>query len=203
MAKSYVLEFPGWRADKRAIVDQYVMPQPTCAGACLFVVWSAIEKSQGNCDWSAIDARLATWTAAGKQCALIVWGISDAKPNVSTPGWVIADPAYQSVTCSYYGNMPIPYAGAYPTYYRQFIQQLLAKYGSSSAIARIRFGWGVGGETYPPCYNNLKGHQPADQFDQTWQNYIADGMTFASAEPHTVLLDVACNAYGTPTPLPV
>lgn len=202
MGKAYVLEFPGNKlAANREMIDRCIMPQSTCAGACVFICWAEIEQRQGVFNWSAIDARLDQWQGAGKRCVLIVWGMDYRNPNTSTPSWVMADPAYESVHCDYYGDMPIPYRGAYKDRYKTFIQRTMQKYASDQRVDTIRFGLGVGGETYPACYYtllNLEG-QSADQFDElTWKPYVDEMWSTAHKAPHKVTLDAAMNHYGDP-----
>jgi hypothetical protein len=205
MAKAYVLEFPGGNlADKREIIDRLVLPQASCAGACVFAKWAEAEPEKGRFNWADIDQRLTTWKDAGKKCVLITWGMDYGNPNHSTPEWVKQEPDYQYVTCDTYGDMPIPYAGAYKTYYRKFISQTLARYGSAvQRIDSIRFGLGLGGETYPACYYTLKGDMSADEFDQVWTSYISETTDYIDTFEPEVVLDAACNAYGDPPRLHV
>ena len=62
-------------------------------------VWNSVDKRNGNYDWSSVDNVIRPWVQVGKKVNLIVWGVSDSRPNNGTPAYVMNDPGYQSVTC--------------------------------------------------------------------------------------------------------
>jgi hypothetical protein len=67
---------------------------PHLLGALLTFYWSDVEPREGVFDWSALDRRMAIWTAAGKKVALrIMWSSSGNWPEPAakhpTPQFVL------------------------------------------------------------------------------------------------------------------
>lgn len=201
MNKAYVLEFPGTASSNNLkLIDQYIAPEATCTGACVFATWAQVEARPGLLDTRAIEARLDDYAALGKNCALIVWGNDYNNPNGSTPEWVKAERGYRKVVCDHYGEMPITFGGAYHTRYKQFVRGMLELLGDDLRLNSIRFGLGVGGETYPACYYTILEHEgySPDQFDAVWLAFIEEMAEFQAIHAGSVRIDLPMNAYGSP-----
>jgi uncharacterized protein (TIGR03437 family) len=136
----FALQFPGANP---APITNYIQKQPTVCGGNLYVVWNKVDQGNGNYDWSSVDSLMAPWVNAGKKVNLVVWGVSDARPNNATPAYVMNDAAYQSVTCQENGQTleyPVYYTGSYRTNYTAFIGAVMDRYGANGNVGYIRFG---------------------------------------------------------------
>jgi hypothetical protein len=193
-------------------VNQYILNQPEVCGGSLFVVWSALDKGGGQYNWSSLDTSIAAWTAVGKKANLIVWAVSDAVPNTSTPDYVLQAPGYESLTCSYLGattSMPVFYVDPFKSYLKTFMQAVLNRYGANPNLGYIRFGLATGGEAFPPCLHELmsySGFSTLAQFDAQWESYVTE-MTqwqqtvqaeIPSSSGRPVRLMAALNWFGSP-----
>jgi uncharacterized protein (TIGR03437 family) len=209
----FMLQFPGANP---VPITNYIQKQPAVCGADLYVVWNTIDSGNGNYDWSALDRAIGPWVQVGKQVNLIVWGVSDARPNNATPAYVVNDPSYQSVTCQENGQTlqyPVYYTGSYKTYYKAFVQAVMNRYGPNGNIGYIRFGLARGGEVFPTCLSQMmtySGAATTSEFNTIWQNYIME-MTAFQKSMHTAILNTAgqvvqlmaaINQYGSPVQYP-
>ena len=196
-----------------APVTEYIQNQPTVCGADLYVVWSTVDQGNGNYNWTSVDNQLNQWAQAGKTVNLIVWGVSDSRPNNGTPSYVLNDPNYQSVTCQENGQTlqyPVYYAGSYQSNYKTFIQAVLNRYGGNPNVGYIRFGLARGGEVFPTCLAQMmtfSGFSTIGQFNTQWENYIATMTQFQKSLETQIVQSVgraaqpmaALDQYGSPT----
>lgn len=194
------------------VIANDILNQPTVCGASLYVVWSAVDQGNGNYNWTQLDAEIDQWAQAGKSANLIVWGVSDTRPNNGTPAYVLNDPNYQSVTCQENGvtlQYPVYYAGSYPAYYKTFIQAVMSRYGGNPNIGYIRFGLARGGEVFPTCLSQMmtfSGFSTIDQFNAQWESYLTGMLQFhkqlqtqiVSASGSAAQLMTALDQYGSP-----
>ncbi len=206
----FALVFPGANP---APISNYILNQPAVCGGNLFVVWSQVDHGGGNYDWSALDKGINQWVQAGKKVNLIVWGVSDARPNNGTPAYVLNDPGYHSVTCQENGltlQYPVYYTDTYKSNYKTFIQAVLDWSGANSNIGYIRFGLARGGEVFPTCLQQMmafSGFASLTQFNVQWEGYITEMSAFQrtlqaqiiSTAGYSVQLMAAINQYGSPT----
>ena len=205
----FALQFPG--ANPVPIAN-YIRNQPTVCGGNLYVVWNKVDQGTGTYDWSSVDSLMTPWVNAGKKVNLIVWGVSDARPNNATPAYVTNNPAYQSVTCQENGQTltyPVYYTGSYRASYSTFIQAVMNRYGANPNVGYLRFGLARGGEVFPTCLAQMmafSGLASIDQFNATWEKYLSD-MTglqknaqtaLVNSAGHAVQLMTALDPYGTP-----
>jgi uncharacterized protein (TIGR03437 family) len=198
-------------------IANYILKQPTVCGADLYVIWNQIDRGNGNYDWSALDNQINQWVQAGKSVNLIVWGVSDARPNNGTPAYVLNDPNYHSVTCQENGltlTYPVYYSDSYKSSYKDFIRAVLNRYGANRSVGYIRVGLARGGEVFPTCLQEMmtfSGLTSMAQFNMQWENYITE-MTalqktlqtqIVNTSGHAVQLMAAINQYGSPIQLDV
>ena len=205
----FLLEFPGANP---APITNYILKQPAVCGGDLYVVWNKVDSGAGAYDWSSVDIAMAPWIQAGKKVNLIVWGVSDSRPNNGTPAYVMNDPAYQSVTCQENGQTlqyPVYYAGSYKTNYKAFIQAVMNRYGANNNIGYIRFGLARGGEVFPTCLPQMMAFSSVtaiSDFNTIWQNYITEMTSLQNSAQSAILsraghvaqLMAAINQYGSP-----
>jgi uncharacterized protein (TIGR03437 family) len=205
----FALQFPGANP---APINNYIRQQPAVCGGNLYVVWNQVDQGIGSYDWSSVDNLIAPWVNAGKSVNLVVWGVSDARPNNGTPAYVMNDPAYRSVTCQENGQTlqyPVYYTGSYRTYYSGFIQAVMNRYGANPNVGYIRFGLARGGEVFPTCLTQMmafSGLTSIGQFNTVWEDYLT-AMTglqkdlhtgIVSTAGHAVQLMTALDPYGSP-----
>ena len=125
-------------------------------------------------------------------------------PNTGTPSYVVNDPSFQSVTCATRGTIatyPIYYSPGYKNNYKTFLAALLSRYGSDPRIGYIRTGLSRGGEVFPSCLTQMmqSSGTSLSQFNNIWQDYVAEITAFQQGIPHTVQLMAALDQYGWPT----
>jgi uncharacterized protein (TIGR03437 family) len=193
-------------------ISNYILKQPAVCGADLYVVWSQVDHGNGSYDWSALDAQIKQWTQAGKTVNLIVWGVSDARPNNGTPAYVLSDRNYHSVTCQENGltlQYPVYYTDSYKGNYKAFVGAVLNRYAGNSSIGYIRVGLARGGEVFPTCLQQMmtfSGFATIDQFNAQWEGYIAEMTSLQKSlqtqiigtAGHAAQLMAAVNQYGSP-----
>jgi uncharacterized protein (TIGR03437 family) len=193
-------------------INNYILKQPTVCGADLYVVWSQIDRGGGSYNWTALDGQINQWVQTGKIVNLIVWGVSDARPNNGTPSYVLNDPGYQSVTCQENGQTlqyPIYYTDSYKSNYKAFVRAVLTRYGGNSNVGYIRVGLARGGEVFPTCLQEMmtfSGLTSITQFNTLWENYIVEMTSFQKGIQTDIMntagyaaqLMAAINQYGTP-----
>jgi len=196
-----------------ASIANYIQQQPTVCGGDLYVVWSTVDQGSGNYNWTGVDNQVNQWVQAGKRANLIVWGVSDSRPNNGTPAYVLSDPDYQSVTCQENGvtlQYPVYYSGSYPSNYRTFIQAVMNRYGGNPGVGYIRFGLARGGEVFPTCLAQMmafSGFSTTSQFNAQWESYLAAMTQFqqglqtqiVNAGGRAAQLMAALDQYGSPT----
>ena len=205
-------------------VQTYLMSNPVVSGGNIALEWGMVDQgplSNPQYDWTAVDASIAPWTAAGKKVNLIVWANSDSTNATCTNGannttGNCAIPAYvwqalgssNYVMCStQYGNQQIPNyldRANFQLPYQQFMAAVIQKYGSSSAIGYIRFGLGHGGETYPVTgWNGTtacgKAFSTWGITVTTWETYLAGMLNFESTLHSGKQLMVGVTPMGAPT----
>ncbi len=196
-----------------APISNYIQRQPTVCGGNLYVVWSTVDQGNGNYNWAALDNQVNQWALAGKKVNLIVWGVSDSRPNNGTPSYVLGDSNYQSVTCQENGvtlQYPVYYSGSYKSNYKTFIQAVMNRYGGNPSVGYIRFGLARGGEVFPTCLAQMmafSGFSTLDQFNNQWESYLKEMTQFqqnlqtqiVAASGRAVQLMAALDQYGSPT----
>jgi hypothetical protein len=156
-----------------------IVHQPAVCGGIPFIVWSTVDKGNGQYDWSSVDTNIAYWTAAGKTVNLLVWDVSNNAPNTGTPAYVLADKNYKSVSCVDQGitsSWPVYYLDPFKSYYKTFMQAVLNRYGANPNVGYIRFGLGKGAETFPTCMSAMMTYSgfTQQQFDAQWESYNAE-----------------------------
>jgi uncharacterized protein (TIGR03437 family) len=196
-----------------APITNYIQQQPTVCGGNLYVVWSTVDQGNGNYNWTPVDNQVNQWVQAGKRVNLIVWGVSDSRPNNGTPAYVLDDPNYQSVTCQENGvtlQYPVYYSGSYKSNYKTFVQAVMNRYGGNANVGYIRFGLARGGEVFPTCLTQMmtfSGFSSTSEFNTQWESYIVEMTQFqqglqtqiVAAGGRAAQLMAALDQYGSPT----
>lgn len=183
----FALYFPGTPTNK----DQYIMPNVT--GSVAFAVWNVCEKSAGIYDWSCVEPQIEKWWAAGKQTAIVIWGVADG-PNSppATPSYVLAT-LPPTVSCTDASNVPDFQSPNYYQPFRVFSAALFSKYGNDPRVAYIRVPGGGGGENYANCTTQQESAYGITQ--ASWTSYIMSGIDFTSTIAGSVPVDVALDCW--------
>jgi hypothetical protein len=119
------------------------------AGITLDSSWAALEPVQGTYDWTALDTRVATAAAAGRQVALSV------TPGVFSPAWVYAAGAarftykwtmsWGFTACSMV-SFPLPWDPTYQAAWNQFVTALGKHYAGNAAVKVVKVS-GINAQT--------------------------------------------------------
>jgi hypothetical protein len=203
-------------------VQQYLMSNPIVAGGNLTVEWGMVDQGNGVYDWTATDAEIAPWAAAGKKVNLIVWANSDSTTmpcsngtttttgNCAIPAYVwksLGSSNYTSCVTQY-GTQQIPNyleRSAFQLPYQQFMAALIQKYGTDPEIGYIRFGLGHGGESFPATSWNSSTSACGKSFAgwgvtvTTWETYLAGMLNYEATLHSTKQLMVGVTPMGAPT----
>ena len=161
---------------------------PTVPNLAYRVSWDALENSEGNFNWSLIDAARAAVVASGGKLSISV------TPGVHTPDWVYAAGAasFSFVWDQPYGpprgsieQMPIPWDTTYLAKWQAFITALAAKYAADPLIDHV-VATGVNSktqETFLPSNNKPRPINNGDAW--TWD----DQADWAAAGYTSILMD--------------
>jgi hypothetical protein len=205
--------------------SKYILPNTAVRGVVLNVAWDSIETSQGNYDFSTLDALLPSY--AGKEIDLAFQPISYSNlnnppggVNTLTPSYVftstwassVGAPPLDVVTClPYYpGNgtptsgFPVVYEKPFQVAYQNFINAVLQHYKGSS-IGYMRFGISVGNEADPYCTAGMQALPAPNTFvvPTTWENWVQTMDSFEkSAGPLVQLMESLNDLDGDPSVLP-
>jgi hypothetical protein len=182
-----------------AKLNPFVIHNPVVCGANFYLVWNQIDKGPGaspRYDWSRMDEEIAPWIAAGKEINFIVWATGYGQGNgtaKATPDYVFRQTP--SVDCPNAGTVPVFWEKGFVTNYQEFMRAVVQKYGGNASVGYIRFGLGIGGETYPACMYALKsrGFSP-----ERWRHYIIDMLDFEASLNSPKQLMVGINTFGNP-----
>ncbi|HEY6767897.1 MAG TPA: hypothetical protein VI386_24345 [Candidatus Sulfotelmatobacter sp.] len=153
---------------------------PTVAGVDLWLEWASADlgpTSNPQYNFSAFDAEIAQFIAAGKKVNIIVWAVADLKTNTSTPQYVWTNLGATNITTCAGEQIPNYFASAFQVPYQAFMAQVIQHYGSNGSIGYIRFGLGRGGETFPaqnfgtdPCTQTFINNW--GWTDTSWETYV-------------------------------
>jgi hypothetical protein len=177
------LLFPPTNANQPyyADVQKYLLTNnSTVAGVDLWLEWSSADLGPGNnpqYNFSAFDAEIAPFIAAGKKVNIIVWAVADLVTNTSTPQYVWDALGASNITTCAGEQIPNYFDPAFQVPYQAFMAQVIDHYGSNASVGYIRIGLGRGGETFP---SQNFGTDPCTQTfvndwgwtDATWEAYV-------------------------------
>jgi hypothetical protein len=189
-----------------AAVQTYLVGNPSVTGANFYVKWAVVDQGPGanpQYDFSSIDSELTPWTAAGEKVNLIVWPVSDASVNDSTPQYVLTNlGSSNTVTCTSTGSsevIPNYFAASFQTPYKAFMGAVVQHYSSNNSVGYIRFGLARGGETFPAL--GFDSDPVCDNAflinwgwtSTTWTNYLTSMLNYEGTLNSPVQLMVGIN----------
>lgn len=185
-AGSPPLIFLHMSADRSAWFARLLSGLTQPCGAHIDFPWSAVETSAGVYDWTAVEKTIAPWVAQHKTIGLTFAGVDEEPGQTTGSPSIPATPAYvlaqtPTITCTgltrngvpqYPPPTPVYWNSGYAVPWRAFIQAAVQKYQNDSRIAYMRFGVGVGGESY--LMNGLKSSQACvAQWEAAGMSYSA------------------------------
>ena len=174
--------------DYYADVQKYLVNNSLISGVTIWLEWATADKgptSNPQYDFSAFDAQIAPWIAAGKKVNIVVWAVSDTPTNNATPSYVMSNLGSSNITTCDGEKIPNYFQSAFQLPYEAFMAQVIKHYGSNGSIGYIRIGLGRGGETFPapkfgtdPCTGVFE--KKWGWTDTTWTNYVNAMLNYES-----------------------
>jgi hypothetical protein len=190
----FAIIFPNVQLQKKA--EQVLLPNPTVCGANFYLVWNEIDRgpdANPRYDFSKVEEQMRPWIKAGKEVNLISWATGYGGKRRVTPDYVFKQ--VQSVSCENAGEVPVFWEKGFVENYQQFMAAIVQHFGANASVGYIRFGLGLGGETFPACMYALKtkGFNP-----ERWTKYITDMLDYEASLNSPKQLMVGINSFGTP-----
>jgi hypothetical protein len=161
--------------------DTSVISSPYIGGGFFQIIWSEVEKADGECDWSEVDSWIKPWKDAGKKVALrIMWSTSGYWPmeyyKHPTPQWVWgkgAKFAYHSLSKT---EIPLIWDPIYKYYAFRFLREIAKKFNEDQNVLFIDVT--PGAETNPYRFGTIDERSP--EFRKEYLNTISsDGKKFS------------------------
>lgn len=169
-------------------VQKYLLNNSLVSGVAVWMDWGTVDKgptANPQYDFSAFDAEIAPWIAAGKKVNIVVWAVSDTPINNGTPQYVMSNLGSSNITTCGGEKIPNYFQSAFQLPYEAFMAQVVKHYNSNGSIGYIRIGLGRGGETFPaqnfgkdPCTSTFVNKW--GWTDTTWTNYVNAMLNYES-----------------------
>jgi len=193
----FAIMFPDARKQQKEA--ELLLHNPVVCGANFYLVWNQVDRGPNanpRFDWSEVDERMKPWIKAGKQVNLVTWATGYSGRARVTPDFVFSK--VDSVECENAGRVPIFWQKDFMRHYQEFMAAAVEKYGNNPSVGYIRFGLGIGGETYPACMYKLKekGFTPG-----IWRKYILEMLDFEKSLNSPKQIMVGINTFGRPPDL--
>ncbi len=161
-------------------VQSYLVNNSLVSGVTVWLEWATADNgptSNPQYNFSAFDAQIAPWIAAGKKVNIVVWAVSDTPTNNATPAYVMSNLGSSNITTCAGEKIPNYFSSAFQLPYEAFMAQVIKHYATNGSIGYIRIGLGRGGETFPsqnfgndPCTSVFE--KKWGWSDTTWTNYV-------------------------------
>ena len=140
---------------------------PYITGALFQIVWSEVERRDGECDWSGFDRRIAPWIKANKKVAVrFLWSTSGYWPRpfykTPTPRWVWEQGAVHVLHAESGTEIPLAWDPIYERYARRFMEQFARRYAKLPQLLFVDVT--PGAETNPYRFGTIARRTP--QFQQ-------------------------------------
>lgn len=193
--------------DYYADVQTYLLNNPTVGGVVFWLEWASADNGPGSnpqYNFSAFDAEIAPWIAAGKKVNIVVWPVSDTPTNNSTPQYVWDALGSSNITTCAGEKIPNYFQSAFQLPYQAFMAQVVKHYEPNASIGYIRIGLAHGGETFPapnfgndPCTSTFINKW--GWTDTTWTNYVNAMLNYEATLKSTKQLMVGIDSYDSDT----
>ncbi len=136
---------------------------PYVIGALFTIYWSDVEPREGVFDWTALDRRIAVWTAAGKKVALrIMWSSSGNWPEPAakhpTPQFVLNAGAVTVHSESSKTDIPLFWDPIYRKHAARFLREVARKFDGDPNVLFVDVT--PGAETNPYRFRRINVAEP-------------------------------------------
>ncbi|MFZ5830866.1 MAG: hypothetical protein ACOY3P_12295 [Planctomycetota bacterium] len=136
---------------------------PYITGALFQVIWSEVEKSDGQYDWAELDRWMKPWIDAKKKVAVrIMWSTSGNWPRpfykTPTPRWVWQKGAKFAFHQPSGTEMPLIWDPIYCQYAWRFLKEFAARYDGHPALLFVDVT--PGAETNPYRFGTINKRYP-------------------------------------------
>ncbi len=190
----FAIIFPNVRLEEKA--RQYLLHNAAVCGANFYLVWNQIDRGPGaspRYDFSHVEEQMEPWIKAGKEVNLISWAVGYGGKHQVTPDYVFKQA--DSVECQNGGQVPVFWDKAFMGNYQQFMKEIAQHFSNNPAVGYIRFGLGIGGETFPVCMYALreKGFSAP-----VWRKYLFDMLDYEATLKSPKTFMVGINTFGEP-----
>jgi len=186
-----------------ADVQTYLLNNPTVAGVTFWLEWGTVDNGPNvnpQYDFTAFDASIAPYIAAGKKVNIVVWAVSDTDINHATPQYVFDNLGASNTTTCAGEEIPNYFQSAFQLPYEAFMAQVVQHFGNNGSIGYIRIGLGRGGETFPahnfgidPCTSTFMNNW--GWTDTTWTNYVDSMLNYESTLKSPKQMGVGIDSY--------
>jgi hypothetical protein len=187
-------------------VDEFILSSSTCDGTNLVIPWNKVNPSNGTYNWDYVTQEATKWWTAGKRVNLLFWSSAETtgqqfgpgNSELMYPGWVLTPTT--SNTANWVENVgrdnrivkvPVFYRNNFKSKWKTFITAAMAEFskskynrGGGMGIGYLRFGVGVGAESYPANFMFISGGPVATaNFNKwrargyselVWNNYVTE-----------------------------
>jgi len=152
------------KADFASAGNSAVIANPAICGALFQVIWSEVEKSDGQCDWRELDRWLKPWVEAKKKFAVrFMWSSSGYWPKAyyktPTPKWVWQKGAVCALHKESGTEIPLIWDPVYQKYAWRFLEQFAQRYGGNPNLLFVDVT--PGAETNPYRFGTISRRSPA------------------------------------------
>jgi hypothetical protein len=168
------------KAEYASADNRRVIANPYITGALFQVIWSEVEKKDGECDWREVDSWIKPWLDAGKKVAIrVMWSTSGAWRmsyyKTPTPGWVWKKGAVFAFHPGTGTEIPLIWDPVYKKFAWRFLDQFAARYGDNPNLLFVDVT--PGAETNPYRFGTINRTDPG--FKDTYEKIQAsDGRTY-------------------------
>ncbi len=168
------------KADFAAADNRAVINNPYIIGALFQVVWSEVEKQDGQYDWTELDGWTKPWLDAGKKVAIrIMWSTSGYWPKpyykTPTPQWVWHKGAVFAFHKESGTEIPLIWDPVYREYAERFLTEFAARYDGTPNLLFVDVT--PGAETNPYRFGTISQRTPEFQAEFT-KIKASDGRTY-------------------------
>lgn len=138
--------------------DTTVIANPNIVGGFFQIIWSEVEKAEGQYDWDEVDGWIEPWVRAGKHVALrVMWSTSGywccdyyKRP---TPQWVWDKGAKYAYHAPSETEIPLVWDPIYKEYAFRFLEEVARKFDGNVSVLFVDVT--PGAETNPYRFGTI------------------------------------------------
>lgn len=156
------------KADFASVGSRAAIDNPNITGALFQIIWSEVEKQDGQYNWTELDGWIKPWLDAGKKVAIrIMWSTSGYWPKpyykTPTPPWVWQKGAVFAFHKESGTEIPLIWDPIYRKYAERFLSAFAAHYDGSPNLLFVDVT--PGAETNPYRFGTITQRTPQFQSD--------------------------------------